>query len=587
MDRNELEQWTGREVARLLALLETERRYYQEILTALPIAAAVVTNTGKFASANRAFRRLLGTGSQQFQRQSLSQILPSARLEASVRETLKGATPERIPINISGRSFLASVTPVRGWDDDVESLAVLTIEEASSTVPIAPVVPSLPDLPAVVWTLDPDTLQFASVEGADKHLLGYSSLHWQSTPGFRLDRIHVGDRSRVEDFYREAIQSGVEFGCEFRAVTADSKIVWCRDTVHVVRDEAGNVARIHGLTTDVTSRRQAELDNLQANRVDALLGLSRRLSHDLNNALMIVTGYSEELLATLPENDARRADVQAILSAAEGMAGIAGELHGFTRKQASPAVPTDVSELLTEVAARIREELGATLVLRVPSGGLWGLADSIQLEAALISVARRLRDKTDPHMIITAGEVFIPELSSFEQAVKPGQYVEICLRGPYVCEVPASAFESLLSGKDSHESDLARTYAIVREWGGSMFTGRTEHTSEVRVLLPAVAVVEQRENPAEDVAVPPPSDTATVLVVEDEKGIRALVRKILTREGYTVLEASSAEEALEVARRHRAPIHLLLADMILPGKSGHELAGALQASYPNLRVVYI
>jgi hypothetical protein len=332
--------------------------------------------------------------------------------------------------------------------------------------------------------------------------------------------------------------------------------------------------------------------------VDAIANLSRQLSHDLNNSLMIVTGYAEELLAELPENDRRRPDVRSILSAAESMAGIAGELHGFTRKQASPAAATELGVLLTAVAARIREEIGATLVLRLSDKRLFALADATQLEAVLLSIARRLRDKIDPHMILLAGPKSIGEMSNLELALKPGDYVEIALRGPFASEVPASSFESFLSGKNPHGGDMARAYAIVREWGGTILTGRSDHTSEVRVLLPGGTEPAQPgpEDTSKQAAAPaapamstatPEAEAGAVLVVEDETGIRALVRKILEREGYTVVESDSAEEAMEVTRRRATPFRLLIADLKLPGKSGHELAEALSALYPALRVLYI
>ena len=591
MDGIELELWTGREVGRLVALLETQRWYSQEILASLPVGAAIVSNRGGLLSANRVFRRLLGVRSEDLYRKNFSQILPSPRLQSSISQTLQeGATHSGIPVEISGSTFRASVTPIRSQDDEIDSEALITLEEASPAEPAAAGA-DVPGFPGVLWTIRPDTLQFESVSGAGEHLLGYSQKHWLSTPDFWLQRVYTEDRPKVDEFYRFAFMTGGEFACEFRAVTANHNIAWCWDTFRVSMDHAGHAARVDGITIDVTSRRQWEADNVQANRVEALAALSRRLSHDLNNALMVVTGYGEELLASFPENDSRRADVRAILSAADTMAGITGELHGFTRKQASPPVATDISALLTDVAARIRQELGATLDLRLPQTRLAALADAAQLEAALVSIARRLRDKTDPQMIIAGAEVTIQEMSVLTQAVKPGRYIEIALRGAYVSEVPPSSFESFLSGKDPHGADMARSYAIVREWGGTVFTGRTDRTSEVRVLLPAIshrAVLEGAHEPQPaDSPGPPNSHSGTVLVIEDEKGIRDLIRRILTREGFRVLEASSAEQAIEVARQYPGSIRLLLADMVLPGKSGRELAEELLLIQPNLRVVYI
>jgi CheY-like chemotaxis protein len=596
MDRADIDQWKARDVARLIALLETERRYYQEILASIPTGAAIISRTLTVISANRAFRRLVGLKLDEFQNKTLAQILPSAELEAASGELLRtGGSRSNLPVTVAGRRYRVSLASIGSGEPEAEREVLVALEEDGG-MHSAFAGSRLADIPALLWTMNPATLSFETVEGASDLLLGYSEQHWLHTPGFWLERVRSEDRSAVDEFYRSAIRQGGEFACEFRAVTAAGQSLWYRDSFRVLRDANGVAVRICGLSTNVTARRLAEADNVQANRVDALTGLSRSLVREFNNSLMIVTGYSEELLAGLPDHDIRKADVQAILAAAETMAGTAGELNGFTRRQSSPPGVIDVIALLTSVGARIRQELGATLVLRLPPERLTALSDPTQFEAAVMAIARRLRDKLDPHMIIVAREKRINDLSNLELAVKPGHYVEIVFRGPYPAAAPQSVFESLVSGKDPHSSDLARTYAIVREWGGTMFAGRTDQSSEIRMLLPAL--VEQKASPEvrlnADASTPEAISKApereaggpsTVLVVEDEVGIRSLVRKILLREGYTVVDASTPDEALEAARLH--PVDLLITDVALRAKSGRELADRLLTMYPNLRTLYI
>lgn len=587
MDRAGHDHWRARDVARLLALLENERRYYQEILASIPVGAAVVSRDGRVTTANRAFRRALELRAEDLRRVELRHILPSPELDAAIEGALTaGASHPGVPVHAAGRALRIAVTRLRATSEDGDREALLTLQEAGPPFAIA-ALPNLPDVPALIWKLDPVTLQFQTVEGPGEHLLGYSREHWLSTPDLWINRVHPADRRAVEDFYRAAIVKGGDFGCEFRVVGYNGASEWRRDIFTVVLDETGHARRICGITIDAGARRQAEMDHAQASRVDAISGLARQLSHELNNSLMIVAGYAEELLAELAEDDRRRADVKAILGAAETMAGLAGELHGFTRAQASPPSRFNIATTLTSVAARIRGELGATLVLRLAGDALFAHADPVQLEAVLLSIARRLRDKIDPHMVLLGAVRSIAELSGLDLAFSPGEYVEIVVRGPFACEVPASAFETFLSGKDPHGSDMARAYAIVREWGGTIFTHRAEHISEVHVLLRA-ATPDAPERPA-----PPPAEAVTqqsggaVLVVEDENGIRSLVRKILEREGYTVLESASAEEAIELARRGDAGIRLLIADLKLPGIGGRELADKISGIYPDLRVLYI
>jgi CheY-like chemotaxis protein len=172
----------------------------------------------------------------------------------------------------------------------------------------------------------------------------------------------------------------------------------------------------------------------------------------------------------------------------------------------------------------------------------------------------------------------------------------------------ATIFESVLAGKDpekSAEAGLARAYTIVREWNGDIAFGSDPFRGSTFMLYLPYAPPEEipREVPMEEVAdiepvgepiVEPPAPVVpevpmrgTILLVEDEAGIRALMRKILSRERYRILEAATGEEALGIAQTHEGPIHLLLTDVMLPGMGGRYVAESLRTKLPELRVVYV
>ncbi len=585
MERTEFKQWGGGDVARLLAVLENERRYYQEVLVTLPVAALTVSLENGIVFANPAMHNILKLRLDQLQHKSLTEVLVSPELQRTVESSLKSGTMKsHVQVTIRGQVYCASVSRVRSLEDGTGLEALIVFEEPSAEQRATL---NLSLLPALTWSMNPDTRHFDWVEGGAQHFLGYSQEHWLNTPQFWLERAHPDYRGQVAEFYRAAMEQGGDFACEFRAMKADGEIIWLRDSFHIAMD-SGGVTRIHGVTLDITGRRNAERDNVIAQRVEALVGLSRLISNDLNNALMIVTGYAEELLTHTAEGDPRRSDVQSILSAAESMANLAGELHGFTRKQAAKPVETEIGGLLTGVATRIREELGAALVVRQRHSNFTVLADAEQLEATLLSIARRLRDKTNPHMILSTGETRFAELAGLDHALKPGRYVEISMRGPYTGQLDSSAFENFLSGRSSHGSDLARGYAIVREWGGSILAGYIGHLSEIRIVLPLFAIQERKDRMAEAEGSAAEGKRAlTVLLVEDEKGVRTLIRKILAREGCNVLEASNGEEALEVAHQQRASIDLLLTDVRLPGMNVRQLADTLGRRHPELRFLFM
>src|SRR5206468_1258861 len=130
---------------------------------------------------------------------------------------------------------------------------------------------------------------------------------WLKTPGFWSGRIHSADREAILKSYEDAIRHGARHSCEFRATTADGRTVWLRETARVLPGAEGHANHLIGLTIDVTERHQLEEAHVRAERAQALGKLASRLSHDLNNMLMIVKGYGEELLNTAPE--AMRSDV--------------------------------------------------------------------------------------------------------------------------------------------------------------------------------------------------------------------------------------------------------------------------------------
>jgi two-component system, cell cycle sensor histidine kinase and response regulator CckA len=586
--RLDLENWKGREVVRLLELASTERRYLQEIIASIPVAVAVVSACGEILTFNRKFSELFQLKSPET-KHKIQEFLPSPDLPRSVRNTIEQAAPSTLVIESTQGAIEVALAPVPGWGGaDSPGEAVLTIRPPC--LPPAQAAAEVDGAPAVVWSIDPASLRFLAVSGDSEQILGTPRDHWlrgATAP----DRVHPSQRAEITQFLRTAISAGGDFSCEFRLATTKGNERWNRDAIRVSRPASGTI-EVTGVTTDVTGLRRVHEHTIQANRADALVGLSRRLAHDLNNALMVISGYGEELLAQFPDDDPHRSDVQAVMSAAETIAGIAGELLGFTRTQAAPHGTVPISEILTTVSTRIRAQLGAVLVTRVLDETLTACAEAEQLEAILLSLARAMRSPTDPHMILTAARRRINDYPLGHLSPEPAEYVEIAFRAPVDSALDPRAFENLLSGRDPHGADLARAFAVIRDWGGWIRAARTEQSAEVRVLLRIPTPPSDRE------AEPPPlaapvlaaapvkADKATVLIVEDEDGIRTLVQRILDREGYHVLEASGAAAVEETVRSHSS-IDLLITDVRLPGESGPELATRLRAPMPNLKVIYM
>jgi PAS domain S-box-containing protein len=676
MERTDFEQWKSREVARLLALVETERRYYQEMVAALPVALVVLSADRAIVSANRAFRQTFGVRSEDLRRRTIEQIIPSAQLIERIRDThiSSGAQPD-LYLDIDGRPLRISVLPIRNWDDEGELETLLMVEDlrtignmlatmgfsaglstGPSTPPPAstmtaeePLIEGVTEstaaageesisappigewiagteMPAVLWRADAATLGFTLVRGAAEQLLGYPVSHWTETPHFFSERIHPEDRAAAMSFYEGAITRAGDASAEFRAVTASGATIWCRETIRVPEPRVPEPDSkcepesriITGVLTDITLRKQLEGQLLTGQRHEALHGLSSRLAHDLNNPLMIVTGYTEEMLQTLSAQDPMRDDLQQILGATDRVSGITAHLLAFARKTANPPQKVELGALLTSMEERIAKAAGENVTVEIAgsSGPVWALADPAQLEEVILALVSSAREDAQERSRVTIGwEIDAITERMEESSLKPGSYARITIhdngRGVNAAKRDA-IFESILAAKDPEKSagpGLARAYAIVREWNGDIafgsdpFRGSTfmlylPHVPPepppieippIEIPMEGVATVEPVSEPAVEPApvVPVEPMRETILLVEDEAGIRALVRKILARERYRILEAATGEEALSIAQAYEDPIHLLLTDVMLPGIGGRYIAEALRSKLPELRVVYV
>src|SRR5579871_4484873 len=217
MERADFDQWKAREVARLLALVESERRYYQELVATLPVPLAIVSPDGFVVSANRAFRRLFHSRGEDLKRFNVSQLLPVPELAAKIQEAHAQTAPSP-PFTVScalegsERTLRIGVAAVRNWDDENAVETVLVVEDLGVVVAPTPAVPE--ELPAVIWQADAATLQFQVVHGAAEALTGFAPEHWTSQAGFFEQRIHADDRERVLKLYRAAIETASEASAE-------------------------------------------------------------------------------------------------------------------------------------------------------------------------------------------------------------------------------------------------------------------------------------------------------------------------------------------------------------------------------------
>ncbi|MGD0618693.1 MAG: PAS domain-containing protein [Bryobacteraceae bacterium] len=613
MDRSDLEQWKPKEVARLLALVEAERRYYQEIVAGLPIGLMVLTPDLSIVSANLAVRRVFGLRSGDPLRGRLDALLPSEVLD-QVRQVFSsnaarnGVLANLLPGHGAGRVRIA-IQPIRSWDYSGEQEVLLTIEEmaeptaelsppqpevehAAETMPEPGAVELLQNLDAIVWAATLPDRQFLFVSDAAERVLGWTAAQWTESPTFQLDRIHPGDRERVEREYTAAMESGAPLTLEFRVLHADGGWRWLSERVRTLLDDDGTPRHLVGFAIDITAHRHEEQARVQAARADALTRLCSRLAHDMNNLLMIVNGYTEEIVNSFAGASALQADLAEVRNAGERLSAIADQLLAFTRRRADDATSLDASRLLSEIAAAlsgtIPEGIGLTLS---SSGAVWVRAAREQLiETVRAFVEHAVRT------LVGAGEITLATEAA-------GDFGAITIR--YAGEVLApeawqALFEGILPSKDIPASvvqGISRGWTWVQEWGGAIEVESTPGAgTTVAIRLPAVEPPAMAPEPPPAVTVPteepppavePEPQPETVLVVEDETGIRILVRKILERQGYRVLDAPQADAAIRLCQEFAGQIQLVITDVIMPEMGGREMVQKLLQIRPGIKVLYV
>jgi PAS domain S-box-containing protein len=591
MERADFEQWKAREVARLLALVEAERRYYQEMIAALPAALAVLASDQSVVYANRAFRQMCGLRVEELRRKTVDQILPAAGLAERIRQAhAEGRPPAPLEYTRQGRAWRLTIVPLRHWEEESEVETLLLVEDLSGASPLSR---AGAEVPAILWQAAADTLAFQAVAGAVQDLSGRPAEYWINTPGYFEQRIHPEDRAAVMALYRRTVETGGQASAEYRALSAGGEIVWLRETIRVPAP-AEEPRTITGVITDVARRRETERRTLAAGRRQALETLAARLAHDLNNPLAIASGYGEELLAALSETSPARSDAAELVAAVKRIAALASQLSEFGRAGGKPPEPLNLSAVLPAMKSDLEHSAAVTVEFPAGAQPLWASANREQLAEALLALASAARPGAAERTRLAISWALELPLECIGEA-PPAPRARIALRDDGAgmdAATHARLFETVLVEKDPAGGALARAYALVREWGGDIgVAALSPRGTEFSVYLPAVAPPAAPGPAAAAVAeapAPAPEPVReTILVVDDEAGIRGLMRKILRREHYQVLEAASAEDALAIAVSHAGPIHLLLTDVVLPRLSGPDLARRMYEASPSLKVLYI
>ena len=347
---------------------------------------------------------------------------------------------------------------------------------------------------------------------------------------------------------------------------------------------------------DELAQTQGQLE--QAQKMDAIGRLAGGVAHDFNNLLTVILGRTEMLLQPLPPENPMRRGIELIQRTAGRAADLTRQLLAFSRKQVLEATVLD----LNAVAADMRDMLGRLIgediaLVTSPSLELGRVkADRGQIEQVVMNLAVNARDAMPQggRLIIETENVDLDaEYVRRHVGARPGPHVMLAVSDSGVGiprEIERHIFEPFFTTKEPGKGTglgLATVYGIVKQSGGYIeCDSEPGRGTTFRIYLPRVDVpapgVERLGRPADAAG-----GTETILLVEDEEGVRELARDILRATGYTVIEARDGAEALLLSERHQGPLDLLLTDVVMPRMSGRELAERLTSLRPDLSVLYM
>jgi two-component system cell cycle sensor histidine kinase/response regulator CckA len=435
------------------------------------------------------------------------------------------------------------------------------------------------------------------VTGAFERITGYTL-----EEAAEIDLMHPKDLPEIEASF-ERLKQGRPDVCEFRITTKSGGVRWLRRYARPIQEEDGSVRRFLGAAQDVTEakRRQREVEQLetqlgQAQRMEAVGRLAGGVAHDFNNLLTAILGYCDLALeAELPNQV--RSDIEEVRDTAAMGADLANQLLDISRRRVLKREVVDIGGVISSMATMLRRVVGDDIVLSVDLNGAdFNVeADRSQIEQVVLNLVLNARDAMpeggEIKMYVRQEDVS-DALASRSLRMSPGPHVVFTIadEGPGVDPaIVDRIFEPFFTTKDRSRGvglGLATVYGIVSQYSGHIdLKNRSEGGAEFSIYLPATSSTKALAGlSAGDGHL---NGNETILLAEDDAGVRVLARRAFERRGYAVLEAEGGPDALALARETSARIDLLVTDVVMPGLNGKDLAHRLSMDLPEIRVLYM
>jgi two-component system, cell cycle sensor histidine kinase and response regulator CckA len=378
----------------------------------------------------------------------------------------------------------------------------------------------------------------------------------------------------------------------------DGALITVRCSGWAVKDDTGQVAYVEVFAEDVTERRVLERQLRMAQKMEAVGRLSGGIAHDFNNLLGVIIGYSQVMKRMLGTTHPAFEHAEEIEKASQRAVSLTRQLLAFSRQQVLEPVVLSLNTLVSDMEKMLPRLIGEDIELHLVLDPQLGQvkADPGQIEQVLMNLAVNARDAMPEGGKLTVRTANVElDLAYTRQhpGSRTGSYVMLCVTDTGTGidpEIQAQIFEPFFTTKERDKGTglgLATVYGVVKQSGGYIAVESEKGKgASFSVYLPRLV---QSIVAPQTIAEAPVNlaGSETILLVEDADPLRKLAHMFLTEGGYHVLSAANGAEALEVARGHSGPVHLLLTDVVMPGINGRVLAERLGPLHTGMKVLYM
>jgi PAS domain S-box-containing protein len=438
--------------------------------------------------------------------------------------------------------------------------------------------------------------RFILVNPALIEMLGYASASALVGTDVGGDRFaHSADRDAYVARLRE---EGAARQVELQLRRRTGEIITVLECTRAIRDAGGALLYYQGTIVDITERKHIEEKLRLSQKMDAFGHFAVGIAHDFNNLLTVIIGASAMLHDRIADDPAIAADVDEIREAGERAAALTSQLLASCRKHVPAPQILDLNAVVAQMAQMLRRIVGEDLVLEVAAGPALNpvMADPSRIEQVLMNLAINARDAMPQGgtlRIATTNSVLDAEFTRRNLGSHQGPYVAVTVTDTgcgMTPEVLSHLFEPFYTTKPPGRGTglgLATVYDIVTASGGCLTVESHEGVgTTVTIYWPSVEAAVAAPRP-ERRREPDGHGTETILLAEDDSGIREIVPKMLERYGYTVLAPETPADVMGIAASHPGAIHLFVSDIVMPGVSGPALAQRVVDVRPDIQVLFV